>query len=135
MLSKSTVQTKQIAAELAAKLNGGSVVLLNGDLGVGKTTFSKGIAKALGIKKTITSPTFNICNSYKGTHLFLHHIDAYRLQDKPTTELGLDELIGATNSITVVEWSQYIPQLLVNKNSITVDIAQVKNNTREITIK
>lgn len=68
----------------------GDLILLNGDLGAGKTTLTQFIGKALGVKRTINSPTFNIIKSYKGTNLKLHHMDCYRLEDSEE-DLGFDE--------------------------------------------
>jgi tRNA threonylcarbamoyladenosine biosynthesis protein TsaE len=83
-------EMKQFAARLVALVQAGDLVLLNGDLGAGKTTFTQFIGEALGVKRTINSPTFNIIKSYKGTHLKLHHMDCYRLEDSEE-DLGFDE--------------------------------------------
>ena len=69
------------AKTLTARLQAGDLILLNGDLGAGKTTLSQMIGKQLGVKRNINSPTFNIIKSYKGTTLKFHHMDCYRLED------------------------------------------------------
>ena len=78
-------------------------MLLSGELGAGKTTFTKGIALALGITEPVTSPTFTIIKEYEGKELNLYHMDMYRLSDD-LTELGLEEYLGNKNGVCVIEW-------------------------------
>src|SRR5690625_7103278 len=88
-------ETKKFAKDLATYLKPNSVVTLTGDLGVGKTTFTKGIGEGLGVKRTINSPTFTIVRSYRG-YIPLHHVDAYRLEDSDD-DIGFSEyLFGDT---------------------------------------
>ena len=102
-ISKSAAETLDIAAAFASKLVGGDVVLLHGDLGAGKTTFTKGIARALGVKDVVTSPTFTIVKEYEGERLALFHMDMYRLSGD-VTELGLEEYFKRKDGVTVIEW-------------------------------
>ena len=102
-ISKSAAETLDIAAAFASKLVGGDVVLLHGDLGAGKTTFTKGIARALGVKDVVTSPTFTIVKEYEGDRLRLFHMDMYRLTGD-ITELGLEEYFERKDGVTVIEW-------------------------------
>lgn len=102
-ITKSTEETIAVAKEFAAQLRGGDVVLLSGELGAGKTTFTKGIALALGVTEPVTSPTFTIIKEYRGTDLYLYHMDMYRLSGD-LTELGFEEYLGDPRGVSVVEW-------------------------------
>lgn len=123
---------KQFAKRLVALVQPGDLVLLNGDLGAGKTTFTQFIGEALGVKRTINSPTFNIIKSYKGTNLKLHHMDCYRLEDSDE-DLGFDEYFE-DDALTVIEWSQFIEDLLPNE-SLTINIEVIDEISRHITIE
>ena len=103
IITNTREETIAAAEKFAAKLKGGDVVLLTGELGAGKTTFTKGIALALGVKEQVTSPTFTIIKEYRGDKLFLYHMDMYRLSGD-ITELGLDEYLGREDGVSVVEW-------------------------------
>lgn len=102
-------ETNQLAEKIASKLSVPALITLSGDLGAGKTTFTKGLAKALGINATITSPTFTILKSYEET-VTLHHIDAYRLEGI-VQDLGFEEIFDE-DAICVVEWFDYIEYAL-----------------------
>lgn len=98
-------QTHEIAARLADTLHGGETILLHGDLGAGKTTFTQGLARALGITETVSSPTFTFLRHYKG-RLDLYHYDLYRAQEEDELyELGLHEPIDDPQSVCVIEWN------------------------------
>lgn len=105
-------KTQQIAERLAQLVTENDIILLNGDLGAGKTTFSQFFGKALGVKRTINSPTFNIIKSYKG-RLPFHHMDCYRLENSDE-DLGFDEYFN-DNGVTIIEWSEYIKEYLPNE--------------------
>ena len=102
-VTNSREETIAVAKRFAADLRGGDVVLLSGELGAGKTTFTKGIALALGITEPVTSPTFTIIKEYEGKSLYLYHMDMYRLSGD-LTELGLEEYLGNKKGVSVVEW-------------------------------
>lgn len=87
--TRSAEETMQLAEELEKSLPDEAILTLNGDLGTGKTTFIKGLAKAMGIEEVVTSPTFNIFNTYRGPKTLLH-MDAYRLEGNPKI---IDELM------------------------------------------
>ena len=126
-------ETREVGHKLAALLPNGSVVLLKGDLGAGKTTLVRGVAEALGITEKITSPTFNIMKLYlKGTKPLVH-IDAYRLEDH-NVDIGLDEFIGIDRGLTFIEWPDYIKNLIPD-NAIIIDIKNIGNDDREINIE
>ncbi|WP_210134934.1 tRNA (adenosine(37)-N6)-threonylcarbamoyltransferase complex ATPase subunit type 1 TsaE [Staphylococcus sp. GDX8P80P] len=119
----------QFANVLVRHLKPGDVILLNGDLGAGKTTLTQFIGKHLGVKRNINSPTFNIIKSYRGSHLKLHHMDCYRLEDSDE-DLGFEEYFQ-DKGITVIEWSQFIYDLLPEERLI-INIETVNETQRTI---
>lgn len=131
-LSHNQNETRLFAGEVIKKLPSGSVVLLTGDLGAGKTTFVQGVASALGIKEKVVSPTFNIMKLYLG-EVTLIHIDAYRLEDVDHN-IGLDEYIGYEKGYTFIEWPNYI-QELIPSNAIEVNITNLGGDEREIEVR
>ena len=133
-VTKNGEQTEKIAQDFGASLKGGEVVLLVGEMGAGKTHFAKGLAKALDIGDTITSPTFALHNQYYG-RLVLNHFDFYRVDDPAEAEmLGLDEFFYDKNGVSVIEWSENIAYLLPN-GCLTVTIIKLSENERQITIE
>jgi tRNA threonylcarbamoyladenosine biosynthesis protein TsaE len=104
--------TQQLGKILGESLPAGSVVLLTGDLGAGKTTLVQGIGEGLGIKEPILSPTFTLINEYIEGRLPLYHLDLYRLQSKEIEALYLDtywESIEVPPGITAIEWAERLP--------------------------
>ncbi len=119
-------KTQQIAEKLAQVVTENDIILLNGDLGAGKTTFSQYFGKALGVKRTINSPTFNIIKSYKG-RLPFHHMDCYRLEDSDE-DLGFDEYFN-DNGVTIIEWSEFIQEYLP-KERLEINIKYIDVDKR-----
>jgi len=109
MNTTNSEETSRFATRLAEILQPGDVIALEGDLGAGKTTFTKGLAKGLEIKKTVNSPTFTIIKEYKG-RLPLYHMDVYRVADA-FEDLGFDEYFEG-DGVTVVEWAHLIEEQL-----------------------
>jgi len=108
-ITQSEDDTARVAASLAATLGPGSVVLLYGDLGVGKTAFVRGMAPALGIDPdAISSPTFALVQPYAGSRGTLLHVDLYRLEGAEVDDLGLDDF--ACGAVMVVEWADRMPR-------------------------
>lgn len=103
----SPAETMALGEKLAQELQGGELILLDGDLGAGKTTFTKGLAKGLGITRNIKSPTFTLIREYTMGRLPLYHMDVYRLEETGGADLGLEEYFNSTG-VSVVEWSQFI---------------------------
>lgn len=99
--------TMAMGQKLAPYLQAGDVIVLNGDLGAGKTTFTKGLAAGLGIKDVIKSPTFTIIREYQSGRLPLYHMDIYRLENGGAEDLGLEEYFDG-DGISVVEWAEFI---------------------------
>ncbi|MBU0646057.1 tRNA (adenosine(37)-N6)-threonylcarbamoyltransferase complex ATPase subunit type 1 TsaE [Patescibacteria group bacterium] len=106
-ITNSPAETQQIAAQLAAELQGGEVILLNGELGAGKTTFVQGFVQALGSADPVRSPTFTIMNIYQADHPAIKqiiHLDFYRLAETQLQDLGLDEWLGRRDTVIIAEW-------------------------------
>ena len=131
-VSNSAEETMNLGKKLAKVAPSGSVFCFTGDLGAGKTTLVRGIAQALNIKSVVQSPTFNIMKIYFDGERPLIHIDAYRLADV-NTDIGLDEYIGYETGITVIEWPDFIKELIPS-NAITINIINLGENQRRITI-
>ena len=135
IITTTAQQTQDFAQEFSNALIGGETILLNGDLGAGKTHFVKGIASGLGIDDVITSPTFALHNQYEGGRLVLNHFDFYRIMDPEEAEmLGLNEFFGEMGSVSCIEWSQNIAELLP-RDCIVVTIEKLDENSRQITIQ
>lgn len=128
-ITKSREETIKFAEEYGKTLRGGDVLLLDGEMGAGKTVFTKGIALALGINAEITSPTYAYLNDYDGK---LYHYDCYRLSSGEDAEaLGLTEYFYG-NGVCVVEWSENIADVLPD-NCKRVKIEKIDLNIRKIT--
>ena len=133
LITYSAEETMNLGQKFVALAKPGSTFCLTGDLGAGKTTLVRGIARALNIKSVVQSPTFNIMKVYFDGNRPLIHIDAYRLADV-NTDIGLDEYIGYETGITVIEWPEFIKDL-IPENAIEVNIKHAEGDTRNITIK
>ena len=128
-ISNSREETENFACEYAKTLKAGDVVLLDGDMGAGKTVFSKGVAKGLGIQEEVTSPTYAYMNDYDGR---LFHYDCYRSESIEQAEnLGLADYFDM-GGICLIEWAQNIKALLP-KVVKRVYIKKLDENRREIT--
>ncbi len=129
-LSAGEKQTAAVAEKFAEKLKSGDVVLLKGELGAGKTAFTKGLAKGLGVTAEVTSPTYSYMNDYGGK---LYHFDAYRLSCGDDAEaLGLTDYFYA-GGICVIEWYENIESVLP-ENCIKIRIEKTGESSREIYI-
>lgn len=131
---RSVEQTFEFGNDLASRLRGGEIILLSGEMGCGKTVFTKGLAKALGIKEEILSPTFTIMNTYAGEKLKLYHFDAYRIENiSQIEEMGLFDFIGQSDAITVIEWPEILMPMLKNYKCIKVGFVYIDEFSREVT--
>ncbi|UOQ91812.1 tRNA (adenosine(37)-N6)-threonylcarbamoyltransferase complex ATPase subunit type 1 TsaE [Halobacillus shinanisalinarum] len=116
--------------KLAEYLKPGDVLTLEGGLGAGKTTFTKGLAKGLGVTRTVNSPTFTIIKEYMG-RIPLYHMDVYRLEDSDE-DLGFEEFFDG-NGVTVVEWSQFISEYLPKERlEITIEYCSETERTLKL---
>lgn len=134
ILSKSPRETKEIAGKLGRTLKKGDVVALIGELGSGKTCFTQGLMKGLGVKvNKITSPSFVLINEYRG-RLPVYHFDIYRLNNiQEVVDLGYEEYFYG-NGVTIIEWADKIEELLPKK-CIMVNLKVVSENERKISIR
>lgn len=132
-ISKSYDETLQIAQDFAKDLKNGTVVAYLGDLGAGKTAFTTGIVKGLGIDCNVSSPTFAICNEYRGNGKTLYHFDMYRVDGwSDLYSTGFFDYLD-TGAYICAEWSENIFGALPD-DSIIVEINKLSDNEREIKI-
>ncbi len=135
MITNSEKETEKLAKEIALKLKGGEVILLNGDLGSGKSVFARGFIGALGVKEPVTSPTFTIVNKYVSSKCNIYHFDMYRLEDEEEAlAAGLDELIDEPGSIKLIEWPEKAENILP-KDVIVINITKLSDTSRKFDIK
>jgi len=128
----SEAETSAVGSDLAGSLTAGSVVLLTGDLGAGKTAFVRGLAAGLGIDPdAVSSPTFTLIQEYRGGRLPLHHVDLYRLRSIEVDDLGLDELT-LEGGVTAIEWPDRLPRAFAS--AVHVRIEHGDGDTRTIQI-
>ena len=145
ILTKDFAETQRIAQLLARLLQPNDVILLKGDLGVGKTTFTKGLARGLGINHRIKSPTFDIVNEYHQGRMPLYHLDVYRLEETGGSDLGLEEYFNG-RGVSVIEWPQFIlddlpatfllikilrPTTVIDDSRREIDLFAVGNHYRQ----
>lgn len=117
----SSEETKKIGYDMGYNANAGDIFCLVGDLGVGKTVITKGIAEGLGITENITSPTFTIVNEYNGKRLNLYHFDTYRIADEDEMiEIGFDEYLHG-QGVCVIEWANIVKNV-IPKNAVWITI-------------
>ncbi len=127
-------KTKQLATDFAKRLKPGDLVVLNGDLGAGKTTFTRYTFEALGAKGVVNSPTFAIMKVYESPVAELYHFDTYRIDVNEAIESGFDEILSnRQGKIIFIEWSENIAPLLQNI-TYTINLKYITENEREIEI-
>lgn len=130
--TNSVEETKKLAAKIGAALKGGEVFEFVSDLGGGKTTFVKGLAKGLGIDEVVQSPTFNICRIYKGRNkLELHHFDFYRLATPGVVAAELSESLAEPGVVIAVEWGEMVHDVLPNVRA-TVKLISTTDTSRRV---
>ena len=138
--SYSTEDTITVSQKIASLLRSGDVITLDGDLGAGKTVFTQGLAKSLGVEDYVTSPTFTIMNIYNVTNVTnpnvdneVYHFDVYRIcSPEEMYEIGFDEYLYG-NGVCIIEWSSLIEEL-IPENAIRIQILKDDTNLDERTI-
>lgn len=130
-VSRSTEETMGIAERLGQEAEAGDLFALDGDLGAGKTHFSKGLAKGLGVEAMVNSPTFTILKVYNG-RLPFYHIDAYRLDENEEEELGLDEYMD-DDGVTAVEWAGNLQTQLPSRR-VMITFKRTAEQERELIV-
>ncbi|KAA0543401.1 tRNA (adenosine(37)-N6)-threonylcarbamoyltransferase complex ATPase subunit type 1 TsaE [Bacillus sp. BGMRC 2118] len=124
-------ETRELACRIGERAKPGDVFLLEGDLGAGKTTFTKGVAKGLGITRNVNSPTFTIIKEYQG-RMPLYHMDVYRMDDA-FEDLGFDEYFNG-EGVSVVEWAHLIQDQLPDEYGL-ITIKRIDDTKRTIMLE
>jgi len=133
IVTTSEAETEAAGKRLAERLPGGSIVLLFGELGAGKTRFVRGLAGGCGLDPNeVTSPTFTLVQSYRGPKT-LHHVDLYRLSAAEADELGLEEMAADLNAVVAIEWAERLPRAF--PGAIEVRIEDLGEEKRRIEIR
>ena len=131
IITNSPAETEAAGAALAAELKPGSVIAFTGDLGAGKTAFTRGLARGLGVEERVTSPTFTIVNEYEGGRLPLFHFDMYRLGSSDELfDIGWEDYLSR-GGVCAVEWSENIADAL-EEGTIRVDIRRGAHDDQRI---
>ena len=134
-ITKSTEETFEVGRRIGADLKGGEIIALIGEMGAGKTTFVQGLAKGLGVKNKIVSPTFILMRSYMGK-LNLYHLDLYRLEgniEDHVKNLGLFDIWRDEKNVVVVEWAEKIQNILP-KETIWIKFESIDEDQRKISL-
>ena len=132
VVSQSPAETEGIGAKIGANLRGGETVELISDLGGGKTTFVRGLARGLGSQDIVASPSFTISRQYKAGDLVLYHFDFYRLSEAGIMAADLAELIDDSQAIIVVEWGDIVKNVLPGKR-LTIRFETAGETIRKLT--
>lgn len=128
-------ETESVAAALSERLVAGDVLAFYGDLGAGKTAFTRGLARGLCCPMAVSSPTFSLVHEYRGGRLLLCHFDLYRIQSQDDLEsTGFYDYLDGENAVLAVEWSERLGDALP-ENAITVRITTTGDTERSIEIK
>ena len=130
--SANSDKTEQLAAKIGQALKGGEVIELVSDLGGGKTTFVRGLARGAGSKDKVASPTFTISKVYDCPDFQIHHFDFYRLPDAGLMSNEIDDVLGDPHIVTVIEWADVVKHVLPD-NRLHIAIRQLPNGDRELT--
>ena len=132
-ISHSPLETETIGAALGKVIPAGTVIAYRGDLGAGKTAFTRGLARGLGYQEPVTSPTYTVCNEYLGGRLPLFHFDMYRLRSaEDLWDIGWDDYLDR-GGICAVEWSENVDEAM--ENAIYVTIEKTGEESRRITLE
>ena len=135
VITKSPEQTELLGKKLAAFLRPGDVIAYYGDLGAGKTAFTRGLAAGLGIREAVTSPTYTIVNEYLSGRMPLFHFDMYRLSSSEELfDIGWEDYL-ARGGVCAVEWSENVADALTDAISITIEKDPAQRDWRKITIE
>lgn len=139
IITNSVQETHALAREVAEQVRRGGVICLSGDLGSGKTTFTQELAKTLGVKRNVNSPTFLVVRSYRLAESeqaakVLYHVDLYRLNsEQEIEEIGLTDMLADTEAVVVIEWSEKLGSLRPKKR-IDIHFEYLEEKKRRIKI-
>ena len=132
-ITNSPSETEAVGAALARVLQPGTIIAYRGDLGAGKTAFTRGLARGLGVQEGVTSPTYTIVNEYLGGRMPLFHFDMYRLgSEDELFDIGWDDYLDR-GGVCAVEWSENVWGAM--EDAVVVTITRLDENTRKIEIE
>lgn len=131
--SHDSLQTEQYAEQMGTLLRGGEIIQLIGDVGAGKTTFVRGLARGMGSEDRVSSPTFTVSNVYQSKKLTMHHYDFYRIDDITVIQAELGEVIAEARTVIVLEWADAVEQVLPDGH-ITIRFATSDENDRSLAV-
>ena len=133
VLTHNAQETQELGRKLAQQLRSGDVVVLDGDMGMGKSELARGIAKGLGVVETVTSPSFTILQMYTSGSIPLYHFDWYRIASvEEIYELSMEEYLGG-DGIALVEWASQAREI-IPPTHLHIALQRVEENTRRITL-
>lgn len=133
IISKSPEQTEEIGEKIGKLLKKKDIIALSGDLGAGKTAFTRGVARGVGFTGRVTSPTFAIVNEYMSENDMIYHFDMYRITNSEELyNIGFDDYLNS-DGILIIEWSENVLEALP-KEIIFIDIKNIDENTRKLTV-
>jgi len=131
-ITQSARETRDLGREIGRSLKPGTIILLYGELGSGKTVFTKGLCRGLGVKETVTSPSFVLVTEYRG-RLPITHIDLYRLDGRAAGQMPIEEYFNE-HGLTVIEWAERL-SFLPRTKGLKISIKILKKNSRELRIE
>lgn len=132
--TKDAEATEAMGEKIGQRLQGGEVIELVSDLGGGKTTFVRGLARGFGSPNKVASPTFTISKVYQAGKRQIHHFDFYRLQGSGIVAHELEELVGLPEFVVVIEWAKVVQQVLPTAR-LTINIQTMEENTRHFVLE
>ena len=134
-VTNSPEQTELLGQKLAKSLKAGDVIAYLGDLGAGKTAFTRGVARGLGVSEAVTSPTYTIVNEYLSGKMPLFHFDMYRLSDaEELFDIGWEDYLRR-GGVCAVEWSENVADAMHDAISVCIERSELGEQCRKITIK
>lgn len=133
IISSSASETVRLAEGIGRRLHGGEVLVLTSDLGGGKTTFVRGLARGMGSRDAVRSPSFTLGNEYRAKNLTLYHFDFYRLSEPGIMREELAEALADPKAVVVVEWGDIIKDVLPEDN-LTINLRATDTDRRELTL-
>lgn len=131
--SKSPEQSIEYASQIGSRLRGGEVIELVSDVGGGKTTFVRGLAKGAGSKDHVSSPTFTISKVYTAPKFDIMHFDFYRLSEPGLVEYEISEAVSGGNTVVIIEWSEIVSHV-IPQDSLRIEIIATDVSKRRIVI-
>lgn len=133
-ITAGAVETQCVAAEIANMTAPGAVLCLRGEIGAGKTVFTTGLCRALGVSDCVTSPTFTVVNEYDGEQVRVYHFDMYRIEEEDELlEIGFEEYLSS-GGVCIIEWPQNVEGALP-KHRLEITITKLGENERKITVE